>query len=101
MLIPKSFVNYLNYVITFYYFNEDFNEHFTSSNPKIPVRLPNKFLENSGKNLKEFNFGNNISDGTLNLAIAKFCPNLQFLTILIPRGDLETLEEIFINCQQL
>src|SRR5436305_1319259 len=37
-----------------------------------------KFLENNGRNLKEF-YVDYIIDDSLNLALAKFCPNLRKL----------------------
>src|SRR5207244_1658586 len=41
-------------------------------------RLLIKFLENYGKNIKGLHIGNSY-DNSLNLAIAKFCPNLKSL----------------------
>ncbi|PKY24667.1 hypothetical protein RhiirB3_472111 [Rhizophagus irregularis] len=58
-----------------------------------------KFLENNGKNLKEFYISCENSDDSINLAIAKFCQNLQLLSILF--GKIETLNLILKNCQQL
>ncbi|CAB4381694.1 unnamed protein product [Rhizophagus irregularis] len=58
-----------------------------------------KFLENNGKNLKEFYVKSN--DNSLNLAIVKFCPNLRNLTIRIEDNELEILETILISCKYL
>ncbi|RIA99693.1 hypothetical protein C1645_869752 [Glomus cerebriforme] len=63
-----------------------------------------KFLENNGKNLRElyvdivYDFSDD--DNSLNLIIAKFCPNIRkFSSIYL--YDLETLKDIFNNCQYL
>jgi hypothetical protein len=64
--------------------------------------LLTKFLENNGKNLKEFYVNN--SNNSLNLAIAKFCPNLRKLFSGFKNNEnneLETLRIIFDNCQYL
>jgi len=62
---------------------------------KFPAEYPVlKFLEINGKNLKELE----IRRSSSNLTVARFCPNLQTLSIEI--SD-EKLEEIFINRQQL
>ncbi len=45
----------------------------------LRIELLIKFLENNGRNLKEFYIGNSM-DNSLNLAIAKFCPNLRKLS---------------------
>ncbi|EXX71940.1 hypothetical protein RirG_073970 [Rhizophagus irregularis DAOM 197198w] len=58
-----------------------------------------KFLENNGKNLKEFYVKSN--DNSLNLAIIKFCPNLRNLFIRIEDNELEILETILISCKYL
>uniref|UniRef100_U9UDH6 Uncharacterized protein n=1 Tax=Rhizophagus irregularis (strain DAOM 181602 / DAOM 197198 / MUCL 43194) TaxID=747089 RepID=U9UDH6_RHIID len=56
-----------------------------------------KFLENNGKNLKEFYISCENSDDSINLAIAKFCQNLQLLSILFEsigtRHDNDLLKE--------
>ncbi|GBB92398.1 hypothetical protein RclHR1_00200031 [Rhizophagus clarus] len=59
-----------------------------------------KFLEINGKNLLEFcvDYDHNYS---LNLAIAKFCPNLKILSTIFMRNELETLKLILNNCQYL
>ncbi|GBC00960.1 hypothetical protein RclHR1_04010007 [Rhizophagus clarus] len=65
--------------------------------PTVEIMI--KFFENNGKNLKEFCTCN--YDNTLNLAIAKFCPNLKSLFTLFLDNEIETLKTIFNNCQQL
>jgi hypothetical protein len=54
-----------------------------------------KFLENNGKNLKEFYVEK--CNNSLNLAIAEFCPNLKSLYTLFPTNEIETLKTIFEN----
>ncbi|RIA78885.1 hypothetical protein C1645_842135 [Glomus cerebriforme] len=49
-----------------------------------------KFLENNGKNLKEFYI--NICNNSINSAIAEFCPNLRSLYTQFDKGD--SLKEI-------
>ncbi|GBB88022.1 hypothetical protein RclHR1_14540001 [Rhizophagus clarus] len=56
-----------------------------------------KFLENNGKNLKEFCI--NCSNTTP--TIAEFCPNLKSLTTLFRFDKKESLKVILNNCQQL
>ncbi|PKB92538.1 hypothetical protein RhiirA5_368445, partial [Rhizophagus irregularis] len=58
-----------------------------------------KFLENNGKNLKEFYTGENNKD--LSLSIARFCPNLKNLFVLFNNGELDVLKTILISCQYL
>jgi len=58
-----------------------------------------KFLENNGKNLKEISFGHSVD--SLNLAIAKFCPNLKLLYTRFLCDEVETLKGILVSCQQL
>ncbi|CAG8483238.1 9294_t:CDS:2 [Funneliformis caledonium] len=66
--------------------------------------LPNeplfKFMENCGKNLWELDL-NNTNDNSLNLAIAKFCPNMKSLRTLIKDDEAETLRLILDSCEQL
>ncbi|EXX74848.1 uncharacterized protein OCT59_005063 [Rhizophagus irregularis] len=71
---------------------------------KFPCAYPDhdmliKFLENNGKNLKEFYIFS--SDDSLNLAIAKFCPNLISLYTLFRNDKIETFKVILNSCQQL
>ncbi|EXX71874.1 uncharacterized protein OCT59_015588 [Rhizophagus irregularis] len=71
---------------------------------KIPYECPKpeyvmKFLENNGKNLKEFYTGENSKD--LSLSIARFCPNLKNLFVLFNNGELDVLKTILISCQYL
>ncbi|GBC10101.1 hypothetical protein RclHR1_09330006 [Rhizophagus clarus] len=67
------------------------------------VELLIKFLEINGKNLKEIRIGDFFgdSDNSLNLAIAKFCPNLRILSTGIKDNELETLKMIFGSCKSL
>src|SRR5581483_5514537 len=62
-----------------------------------------KFLENNGKNLEEFYIGDAkvCSDNSLNLAIAKFCPNLRKLSTGFKSNELETLKIVFNGCQHI
>ncbi|PKY41122.1 hypothetical protein RhiirA4_539367 [Rhizophagus irregularis] len=71
---------------------------------KIPYQCPNpqymmKFLENNGKNLKKFYTDENNKD--LSLSIAKFCPNLKSLFVILNNGEIDILKTIFIGCQYL
>ncbi|RIA83583.1 hypothetical protein C1645_833603 [Glomus cerebriforme] len=59
-----------------------------------------KFLETNGKNLIEFCVDYD-HDYSLNLAIAKFCPNLKTLSITFMKNELETLKLILNSCQYL
>jgi hypothetical protein len=65
----------------------------------VEVDVIIKFLENNGKNLKEFYVEE--CNNSLNLAIAEFCPNLKSLYTLFSRNEIEILKTIFENCQQL
>ncbi|EXX72226.1 uncharacterized protein OCT59_012400 [Rhizophagus irregularis] len=74
----------------------------------IPKEYPRnesliKFLEINGKNLKEIYISEvtGYNDNSLNLAIAKFCPNLKKLSVGIECKELETLKIIFNNCKNL
>ncbi|GBC03630.1 hypothetical protein RclHR1_05220007 [Rhizophagus clarus] len=80
--------------------------HVLKINKRYPrVELLIKFLENNGKNLKEIYIGESerafCSDNSLNLAIAKFCPNLRKLSVGIKYNELETLKIIFNSCKNL
>ncbi|RIA89555.1 hypothetical protein C1645_824669 [Glomus cerebriforme] len=71
---------------------------------KIPCQCPKpeyviKFLENNGKNLKEFYTDE--KNNNLSFSIAKFCPNLKKLFILFNNDELNILKNIFNNCQYL
>jgi len=59
-----------------------------------------KFLEIHGRNLKEIHFGSN-GVNSLNLIIAKFCPNLKLLYTKFKNNEIETLKVILHSCQQL
>ena len=61
-----------------------------------------KFLEINGKNLTEFcinRFRGNVD--SINLALAKFCPNLKILTTIFKEDELETLKIILNSCEYL
>jgi hypothetical protein len=57
------------------------------------------FLEINGKNLKEFYTC--LWNNNLNLSIAKFCPNLKKLFVILNNNELDVLKIIFNTCQQL
>src|SRR6266542_2553480 len=58
-----------------------------------------KFLEINGKNLTEFYVG--VQDNSLNLAVAKLCPNLKKLYLIFMNNESETLKIVFNSCQYL
>ncbi|CAB5360792.1 uncharacterized protein OCT59_012037 [Rhizophagus irregularis] len=58
-----------------------------------------KFLENSGRNLKELNIDG--IDSSLRSSIAKFCPNLRKISSILTDDGLVTLKIIFDNCKYL
>ncbi|RIA97845.1 hypothetical protein C1645_871085 [Glomus cerebriforme] len=62
-----------------------------------------KFLEKNGKNLRELYVDDDggYSDNSLNLSIAKFCPNIRKLSIGFKSYELETLKIVLKNCQYL
>jgi hypothetical protein len=60
-----------------------------------------KFLENNGRNLREFYVYGCNSSNELNLAIAKSCPNLRSLYTQLISDEIESLVDIFSSCQQL
>ncbi|CAG8609819.1 5265_t:CDS:2 [Funneliformis mosseae] len=71
---------------------------------KFPHRFPNceyldQFLEINGKNLTCLHIAD--SDRSLNLFIAKFCPNLRTLSTTFAVNEIDSLEIILNNCQQL
>ncbi|GBB86747.1 hypothetical protein RclHR1_13150003 [Rhizophagus clarus] len=70
---------------------------FSGEYPRVELLM--KFLENNGKNLKEIYIGEKgmCCDNSLNLAIAKFYPNLSKLYIRIKHNELETLKIILNN----
>jgi hypothetical protein len=55
-----------------------------------------KFLENNGKNLRQLYIGETcaFSENSLNLAIAKLCPNLRKLSTGFKYNEMETLSYI-------
>ncbi|GBC03533.1 hypothetical protein RclHR1_05180010 [Rhizophagus clarus] len=65
--------------------------------PKVGMLI--KFLEINGKNLDELYTGE--YDRLLNLAIAKFCPNLKTLFVMFINVGLDTLRTILKSCQDL
>jgi hypothetical protein len=71
---------------------------------KIPYRCPKpehviKFLENNGKNLK--NFYASVRNNALNLSIANFCPKIKSLFVIFTTSEIDILKNIFINCKYL
>jgi hypothetical protein len=62
-----------------------------------------RFLKINGKTLEEIYLGDidGCSDNSLNLAIAKFCPNLRKCSIGFKNNELETLKIVLHNCQYL
>ncbi|GBC10274.1 hypothetical protein RclHR1_00950011 [Rhizophagus clarus] len=70
---------------------------FQYSRPNIELLM--RFLENNGKNLKEFYVCE--SDNLLNLAISKFCTNLRKLFTRFKNDELETFKIIFKSCLYL
>ncbi|RIA86052.1 hypothetical protein C1645_829880 [Glomus cerebriforme] len=96
-----------------FYFNEDFKKLQYAIFPQLRIlKIKNfsseyeilvKFLENNGKNLKELFINNDYgySNISLNLAIAKFCPNLRKLSVEFKSCELETFNLFFKNCQYL
>ena len=58
-----------------------------------------KFLENNGRNLKEFYAGYS-KDNLINFSIAKFCPNLRKISGIGVK-EIETLKIIVDGCQYL
>jgi hypothetical protein len=104
-----KFTNLQELILSFDYNFEYFKELQYASFPQLQVLKFNyscpkyelliKFLENNGKNLKEFYVKNN--GYLLNLAIAKFCPNLRKLFTIFRNDELETIKLIFNNCQYL
>jgi len=107
-----SFINLQELNISFYEerFFDDFKElqyvkfsqlkilKFLYQSPKYEELI--KFLENNGKDLKELYIGDD-NDNSLNLAIAKFCPNLQKLSTIFKYYDIETFKKILNCCQDL
>ena len=104
-----KFINLQELVISSYNYAEFFKnlQHITFSQLQIlkfEKCCPNheyltKFLENNGTNLKEL-LGY-IEHNSINLAIAKFCPNLKSLSTIFKVDEIETLKMIFNSCQQL
>jgi len=73
---------------------------FKFQSASLEYELLTKFLENNGKNLKEIYF-RYVYDRSINLAMAKFCPNLKSFYTTFYDDEVETLKAILNNCQQL
>ncbi|RIA81347.1 hypothetical protein C1645_837155 [Glomus cerebriforme] len=112
LLFISKFTNLQELVLSFYIYNDSFEyfkklQYVTFPHLKIlkfkfsyPRYELIKFLENNGKNLKELYIRHSYGDNSLNLAIAKFCPNLRkYFTIF--NNELESLKTIFISCKYL
>ncbi len=112
--IPLSFIakfTNLQQLELFGYSTESFKsfQHVTFSQLQIlkfPFSCPNhedltKFLENNGKSLMEIYLDRVNIFNSLNLAIAKFCPNLKSLCTIFLNYEVETLKIILNSCQQL
>jgi len=113
--VSLSFLNafmYLQEIILSFYFTNtlvDFNKLQYVTFPQLhvlkfqyacpKVEMLNKFLEINGKNLTEFYVGH--QDNSLNLTVAKFCPNLKKFHLIFKYDELETLKIIFNSCQYL
>ena len=112
--IPLSFItkfiNLQEIIISYYnYYESDFKAlqyvtfsklqilKFQCENPEHESLI--KFLENNGRNLKEFY--SKCCENSLKLAIAEFCPNLRKLFTGCRINELEALKKIFNNCQYL
>jgi hypothetical protein len=118
-ILPLSFIteftNLQELELSFYrnYSYEDYEklQHATFSQLKIlrivytspRYGLLIKFLENNGKNLKEFHIGDYSGDcdNSLNLAVAKFCPSLRKLSTGFKSNELETMKIVFNSCRYL
>ena len=73
---------------------------FTYAFPEFKLLI--KFLEVSGKTLKELYVGEGGDcDNSFNLAVAKFCPNLRKLSVGFKNNELETMKIVFNSCQYL
>ncbi|CAI2169841.1 13917_t:CDS:2 [Funneliformis geosporum] len=111
LLFISNFINLRELILSFdyEYVFEDFRTLQDVTFPrlrvlKFPNKCPNheyliKFLENNGKNLEEFDI--DITDNSLNLAIAKFCPNLKSLFTTFLDDEVDTLKTILHRCQGL
>jgi len=111
--MPLSFIakftNLQEIILTFDYHDEYFKNLHDVIFPQLQIlkfkkHCPNheyltKFLENNGKGLKEIYLHN--GNNSLNLDIAKFCPNLKTLYTGFKVDEIETLKAILNSCQQL
>ncbi|CAB4381607.1 unnamed protein product [Rhizophagus irregularis] len=73
--------------------------YYNSYSSKDSIKILFKFLEINGNNLTVLYIYNNYYEQSLNLALAKYCPNLKILYTYI--RDEETLKLILNNCQYL
>ncbi|GBC10638.1 hypothetical protein RclHR1_00980015 [Rhizophagus clarus] len=87
----------LNYTLQHIVFPQLKNLKFLHRCPEDDVLI--KFLENNGKNLKEFYI--NSSNTLILLAIAEFCSDLKSLYILFKFDKIEAIKAVLNNCQQL
>ncbi|CAB4430295.1 unnamed protein product [Rhizophagus irregularis] len=103
-----SFLNLQEIILGFEGINlEDFKELQNIFFPKLQIlRIPYQcfkleylinFLKKNGKNLKELHIDG--GNKNLNLYIAKFCPNLKKLSIILSNKLI--LKTIFMSCQYL
>ncbi|GES74632.1 hypothetical protein GLOIN_2v1876445 [Rhizophagus clarus] len=70
---------------------------FQYSHPNSELLI--RFLENNGKNLKEFYLSK--SNNMINLSISKFCTNLRKLSAGFKNDELENLKMILKSCKNL
>ncbi|RIA88921.1 hypothetical protein C1645_825601 [Glomus cerebriforme] len=95
--------------IKFSYIDENFKELQYVKFPKLQIlkilyqcfkpEYVIKFLEINGNNLKECYFGE--GNNSLNLSIAKFCPNIKKLFVEFSNNELDILITILNSCQYL
>jgi len=65
--------------------------------PKVETLI--NFLKVNGKNLEELYIVNN--DNSLNLSIAKYCPELKSLYTIFKNDEIDSLKEILNSCHYL
>jgi hypothetical protein len=68
-----------------------------------PCEFIIKLLENNGRYLEEIYISDSdgFNDNSLNLSIAKFCPNIRKLSTGFKHNELKTLELVLKSCQYL
>ena len=112
--LPLSFISKFTIlqelILSFFYHIEYFKDLQHVTFPHLQIlkfhyACPNhgyltKFLENNGKNLTEL-YIYDYDMSSLNLAIAKFCPNLRSLCTISKNDEIETLKMVFYSCQHL